>query len=43
MKFDDYGINLFGHVCNITEKKERENCYKLIKKTYKRVENNLGV
>ena len=38
MKFEDRGINLFGHVCNITEKREKENCYKLIKKTYKKVE-----
>ena len=35
MTFADHSVNLFGHVFNVTAKREKTKCFDLLKKTYK--------
>ena len=43
LKFDDYSVNLFGHIFNVTQEREKQYCYRLIQKTYKQHKNNKDV
>ena len=40
LQFDDYNVSLFGHIFNVTQKREKQKAYQMIKKHFAQHKDN---